>query len=79
VAVASSFLEIAELLPEAMLLVSGEGRILGANANAAKLLAQPAEQLCKSSLQDQLAGDPESVARFLRDCRGRRDLLSRVM
>lgn len=78
-AVESSFLEVAELLPEAMLLVAADGRILAANVSAARLLAQPADQLRGSSLRDRIIGDAGSVARFLHDCRNRRDLLSRVM
>ena len=77
--VAESFLEIAGLLPEAMLLVAADNRILAANPSAGELFGRPVSRLQGESLQAQFAGEPDSVEAFLRDCRSRQELTSRVM
>lgn len=58
----ASFLEVAELLPEAMLLLSAEGEILAANSAASAWLVAPGECLAGKRFAELVAGDYEPSA-----------------
>jgi PAS domain S-box-containing protein len=68
------FLQVAELLPEAMLLVSADGTILAANQAVEKQLALVPKEICGRRLAD-LAESPDSVALYLRGCSRSKELL----
>ncbi|HWQ14068.1 MAG TPA: ATP-binding protein [Roseiflexaceae bacterium] len=66
--IAEDFLAIARALPEPMLLLAGDGRILAANPAACQLLGVRGEALSGRTLPD-LATDPaEQVAAYLAAC-----------
>ena len=70
-----SFLQVAELLPEPMLLVSAaDGKILAANRCTEKLLLDPGA-LPGQALADLVAEEPAEVARYLRYCARSRQLV----
>lgn len=60
----ASFLDVAELLPEAMLLLSAEGEILAANSAASAWLGLPEESLAGKRFAELVAGDYEPAARL---------------
>src|SRR5262245_7624201 len=62
------FLKVADLLPEAMLLVSADGTILSANVGLADLLGVPAGDLAGRPLAGLAAGPPEKLADYLHAC-----------
>ena len=72
---AVSFDDLAGLLPEPMLLVDEEGRILEANAAAASLLGEDRHRLAGGPLAGRLADPPEKLRRYLATCARSRQLL----
>jgi signal transduction histidine kinase len=62
------FLAFAKVLPEGMLLVSGEGTILAANRAAGDLLGTGHEALAGKSLVEVAASPPEKVKGYLHAC-----------
>ncbi|HEX2223643.1 MAG TPA: ATP-binding protein [Thermoanaerobaculia bacterium] len=71
----TAFLRTADLLPEPMFLVSGEGIIIAANRCAAEVLGLAAAALQGCPLSQVVAGDPESLSRYLRDCSRSRQMV----
>ncbi|HEX6106568.1 MAG TPA: PAS domain-containing protein [Gemmatimonadales bacterium] len=69
------FLELADLLPEAILLVSDDGRIRNANRASAEILGSSAAELVGRPLQTLVTEEPERVIRWLRLCSGSREAL----
>ncbi len=61
-----SFLKVADLLPEAMLLVSADGTILAANRSVERCLRLSPEKIQQRRLQEVVADDAESLALYLR-------------
>lgn len=72
---ATSFLALADLLPESMLLVETDGRITAVNGAAARLLASSARDLTGRSLKELVNGDARSLNEYLRACARSRQLL----
>ncbi|HEX8201881.1 MAG TPA: PAS domain-containing protein, partial [Isosphaeraceae bacterium] len=70
------FLTTADLLPEALLLVSGGGVVLAANRAVAPRLGLDPSGLRGRPLADVLADPPEAIARYLRDCSRTREMIS---
>lgn len=64
------FLQFANLLAEAMLLVSGTGVILAANRGVANRLGLSPGRLRGKRLADVTTASPEAVAVYLRALRG---------
>lgn len=62
------FLQVANLLPEAMLLLSGDGRIIAANRSAGSRLHRAPEALHGEPLTRFLADPPAVVTEYLRTC-----------
>ncbi len=62
-----TFLEVIERLPDALLLVTGEGVVLGANRRCARLGIEPSRLLGKP-LSDITTQPPEVLAAYLRRC-----------
>jgi formate hydrogenlyase transcriptional activator len=69
------FLETANLLPEAMLLVARDGTVVAANAAAASRLGLGASELRGRSLVGLVADPAETLARYLRACARSRALV----
>lgn len=69
------FLEVANLLPEAMLLVSGEAEVLASNKPAANLLGVKRKDLLGKRLCDLLVDPPERVLAYLQACAKSRQLI----
>ncbi len=69
------FLQFADLLAEAMLLVSGTGVILAANRGVANRLGLSPERLRGKRLADVTTNTPESVADYLRACARTREMI----
>lgn len=69
------FLLFADPLPEPMLLVSGEGRILAANRANAKSLQMHPQQMQGRNLAELVADAPERVARYLGLCSRNRQMV----
>lgn len=61
------FLQFANSLPEAMLLVTGDGRILAANRAAVDSIKS--QQLVNARLLDRVNDAPEKVTQYLKQCR----------
>src|SRR5262245_7023693 len=72
---AAEFLQTAEPLPEAMLLLTAAGVIVAANRAAAELLGAAPAQLAGRHLGELTSGPPEALAAYLRDCARSRQLL----
>jgi PAS domain S-box-containing protein len=70
-----SFLKVADLLPEPMILVAVDGTILAANRASEKRLETFTRPLQGHRLQDLAADPPEAVASYLRDCSRSRQLV----
>jgi PAS domain S-box-containing protein len=66
--VIDEFLKTADLLPEAMLLVSGDGVVLAANRTVARRLGLDPHGLRGRRLSDVLADPPDAIAGYLRTC-----------
>ncbi|NNC87133.1 MAG: PAS domain-containing protein [Akkermansiaceae bacterium] len=66
--IADDFACLARALPEPMLLVTGEGRIVDANPAAANHLARNSGTLPGEDLREHLADPPEAVRQFLHNC-----------
>jgi len=62
------FLQVAKVLPEAMLLVSSEGEILAANKPAASLLGVKSKDLVGKWLWDFASESSETLTHYLRTC-----------
>ncbi|HKY03681.1 MAG TPA: ATP-binding protein [Blastocatellia bacterium] len=62
------FQEFAKLLPEPLLLLSANGRILAVNPPAAELLGVNTQVLEGRALSDFLADPPDKTTRYLRTC-----------
>jgi PAS domain S-box-containing protein len=69
------FLQFANLLAEAMLLVSGTGVILAANRGVANRLGLSPQRLRGKRLADVTTATPEAVAGYLRACARTRDMM----
>lgn len=69
------FLQVAKVLPEAMLLVTSEGEILASNKPAANLLGIKSKDLVGKWLWDLLAEPPEEVITYLQACAKSRQLV----
>ncbi|QDV36599.1 hybrid sensor histidine kinase/response regulator [Tautonia plasticadhaerens] len=69
------FLRASDPLPEAMLLVDGEGEIVSANRAARRLLGEDPGALRGRPLAGIAADPPGEIARFLRECSRTRQLL----
>jgi len=67
------FLELARLLPDPVLLVTGQGEIVTANSAFAQLLGQPQADLSGQSVVDLVINPAESVRQYLRNCSSSRD------
>jgi PAS domain S-box-containing protein len=63
-----SFLKVAQLLPEPMILVAVDGTILAANRASEERLEKVPRPLQGHRLQDLASDPPEEVAAYLRDC-----------
>ena len=66
---------VARVLPEALLLVTGEGRLLSANPAAAAMLDLPAEGLRGRLLADLVSDPAEKLAQYLGACARSRQLV----
>ena len=73
------FLRAADLLPEAMLLVTGEGEIVSANRAARRLLGDGPAAPGGGSLSGIAAESPEEINRFLRSCARTRELVPGIL
>jgi signal transduction histidine kinase len=62
------FLAFAKVLPEGMLLVSGEGKILAANRAAEDLLENPSDGLAGRPLVGVSTSPPEKIKAYLKAC-----------
>jgi PAS domain S-box-containing protein len=69
------FLQIANLLPESMILLSADGTIAAANRAFGERLGTVPASLRGRRLQELTVDPPEDVARFLRDCSRSRQLV----
>ncbi len=69
------FLQVAKVLPEAMLLVTSEGEILASNKPAANLLGIKSKDLVGKWLWDLLVELPEQVVAYLQACAKSRQLV----
>jgi PAS domain S-box-containing protein len=69
------FLQLADLLPDALLLLSRDGVILAANQGARACLEIPPDSLRGRRLAEIVAERPDEVARYLRDWSRTRQLL----
>jgi PAS domain S-box-containing protein len=65
-ATAEAFASVIGVLPEAVLLITSDGKILCANDPAAAILGLPAEHARGQAMGDFLAEDADTVAMFLR-------------
>ncbi len=72
---AEHFLRTANLLPEALLLVTADGTVAAANSAAASRLGLAAPQLCGRQLADLVVNPSETLARYLRACSRSRALV----
>jgi signal transduction histidine kinase/ActR/RegA family two-component response regulator len=71
---AGAFLELTAVLPEACLLVRGDGEVQAANAAAGRLVGRPSQELVGLSLFA-LAADEPRLRRFLQDASGTRTMI----
>ena len=71
---AESFLRCADLLPEPVLLISGDGTVLAANRGAREKLRLAAEAVGRP-FSDLTFEDPPAVSRYLRECLRSRQLV----
>lgn len=69
------FLELARLLPEPCILVTGEGQLLAANASLTRLLGLSRQTLQENRLFDLVTNSPDAVKQYLRSCSRSRDLV----
>jgi PAS domain S-box-containing protein len=70
-----SFLRVADLLPEPMMLVTADGAVLAANRACGERLGRTPKLLQGHRLQDFTSNPPEEVAVYLRDCSRSRQLV----
>lgn len=76
---AEAFLELADLLPDALLLVGGDGEVRAANEAAGQLLGIGADDLAGRSLAGLAASERDELAAYLRSCARSRRLLPGAM
>src|SRR4051794_28607551 len=69
------FLQVADLLPEPMLLAAADGTILAVNRACGERLGGGTRPLPGRRLQDLVADPPAEVAAYLRDCSRSRQLV----
>ncbi len=69
------FLQVAEILPEAMLLVTSAGEILAGNRSAANLMAVKSKDLAGKWLWDLTTESPAEVTAYLERCAKSRQLV----
>jgi PAS domain S-box-containing protein len=69
------FLQLADLLPEPLLLIRRDGIILAGNQSVGRRLGIPPGSLRSRRLGDIVSDSPEEVARYLRDCSRNRQLV----
>ncbi|WP_310571044.1 response regulator [Gemmatimonas sp.] len=63
----AQFLEVADWLPDPLLMLTRDGTIMTANRAAARLLGTSADRLGGTSLTARVDGDVETIARHLRE------------
>jgi len=69
------FLEFARLLPEPVLLISGNGQILAANPSFSKMLGLHRQILQGKMLFDLVTDPPNRVKQYLRNCSSSREMV----
>ena len=69
------FLEIARVLPEPLLLISGQGQILAANPAATAILGLPSQALQRVKLWDLVTNPSEQVKGYLNACARSREMV----
>lgn len=69
------FLEIAKVLPEPCLLITGEGEILAGNKPAAKMLELPLKELGGKIIFEIVTEDPNQVFKYLQACSRSRSMV----
>jgi two-component system CheB/CheR fusion protein len=74
-----TFLQVADLLPDATLLVAGDGTILAANRAAARRLAMTADELCARPLAALVADGASCLTQYLRECAASRELVQAAL
>src|ERR1700710_1608129 len=70
-----SFLSVADLLPEPMMLVSSDGTIRAANRACEERLGTAPGPFPGRRLQELVSDPPETIASYLRDCSRSRQFL----
>ncbi|HEY9897112.1 MAG TPA: PAS domain-containing protein, partial [Candidatus Sericytochromatia bacterium] len=69
------FLEFARVLPEPMLLVTGNGQILAANPSCLQMLELNRQLLQGKMLFDLVSNPPDQVKQYLRTCSSSREMV----
>ncbi|MEB3210483.1 MAG: ATP-binding protein [Leptolyngbyaceae bacterium] len=69
------FLEFARLLPEPMLLITGNGQILAANPSLFQMLGLQHQMLQGKMLFELVTNPPEQVKQYLRNCSSTREMV----
>lgn len=72
---ADAFEPLTDVLPEPVLIVSGDGLVLAANSPAGEVLAEPGDGLVGRSLYDLLQTPRETVKSYLRNCSSSRQMV----
>ena len=67
------FLELAELLPEPSLLITGQGEVVVANSAFAQQLRQNQPDVSGQSIFEMVTDSADQVRQYLRNCSSRRD------
>ena len=69
------FLEFARLLPEPVLLISGNGHILAANPSFSRIVGLHCQTLQRKMLFDLVTNPSEQVKQYLRNCSSSREMV----
>ena len=69
------FLEFARLLPEPVLLISGNGHILAANPSFSRMVGLHCQTLQRKMLFDLVTNPSEQVKQYLRNCSSSREMV----
>ncbi len=69
------FLELAKVLPEPLLLVSGEGQLLATNQPVADMLGLRRQELQKRTLFDLVDESPNDITKYLQACSSSRAMV----
>jgi signal transduction histidine kinase/ActR/RegA family two-component response regulator len=69
----SRFHDVADWLPDQLLLLNPDGRVLSANRAALKSMEWRLSDLADTRLQDVVESDPLALRRYLRECSGSRE------